>query len=129
MGGRLQKRMASASFRTLSRAGASLSCCGLSVNRCVFRIIWKNREAAGCFRAVTASHCPLQKGLLDRTPAGAKHSRGFPKTVHPQVTLTVPETGTGATVLRCFAMVWDALRQPCGLSATTYVVRVRENAW
>jgi len=40
----------------------------------------KNYEAAGCFRAVAASYCPLQNGPLAPIPKyGTKHSRGFPK--------------------------------------------------
>ena len=68
----------------------------------------KNREAAGCFRAVTASHCPLQTGPPDPDPTGPDHSRGFPKRPSAAA-LTVPQTGLAAMVLRGFTMLCGAM--------------------
>jgi len=78
----------------------------------------KENEAAGTFRAVAASHCPLQTG----PPAPEPHSRPNARGVSPNrpsaSALTVPQTRHGATALHCFSVCFCSLHGQCGLFAT-----------
>jgi hypothetical protein len=47
-------------------------------------------------------------GPLEPDPNRRQTLAGFPQTVHPQVTLTVPEMSERAMVLRCFEMLYGS---------------------
>src|SRR6202042_102714 len=105
MGGRLQKRMASSSFRIMNRAAASPACCGLSVNRAVFSIMCKKPRGGRLLLRRNRLSLPPSKRTFGPDPCRHQTLAGFPQTVHPRTTLTVPETGPRAMALRCLEML------------------------